>query len=148
MRTTIDQPTRLRYTPSPHCGENNDCTVIAMSNAFDLSYETARQEMARRGRKRGRGVRTWHAMGESGEVMGRRYRAVLRLAYGGGRRITLRTFARRYPIGRYMVVVAGHCLAVINGTVLDNHVMGSDLRRVRFAWQVERGAWHTAKIDS
>ena len=51
---------------------------------------------------------------------------------------TVSSFAESHPKGKWIVLVRGHALAVIDGVVVDNTVkVGGDKRPVRMAFRVE-----------
>ena len=53
--------------------------------------------------------------------------------------ITISEFIKRYPRGRYLVIVSGHALAVVDGVMYDHPCFAkSFLRRVTTAFKVEK----------
>lgn len=51
------------------------------------------------------------------------------------RKMTVGSFAKAHPSGKYMVYVRAHAIAVIDGTVLDD--WNSTSRRVTEAWEIK-----------
>lgn len=47
--------------------------------------------------------------------------------------MTINQFVKRFPVGSYVVVVRGHALAIVNGTVFDNKDRTSGRHRVKAA---------------
>jgi hypothetical protein len=110
--------------------EKNDCTVRALANAANLDYEKAHGLLAKHGRPACRGAlcRTSHAAYiEAGleliGVFGVTHRAAILSRIASRPRSAGMTLSRVLPrlnSGRYVVLVTGHALAVINGQVIDS----------------------------
>jgi len=118
-------------------GETNDCVVRAISSAFQMHYDRAhefvRVKFGRENRKGTRffvgGMRRMEDDGQdinlkSFESMGDQHG---RMAYEVKvkdkvvkRKMTTGTFIKKYPVGRYLVVVRGHAFSIINGEVVGN----------------------------
>lgn len=118
-------------------GETNDCVVRAISSAFQMHYDRAhefvRVKFGRQNRKGTRffvgGMRRMEDDGQdinlkSFESMGDQHG---RMAYEVKvkdkvvkRKMTTGTFIKKYPVGRYLVVVRGHAFSIINGEVVGN----------------------------
>ena len=118
-------------------GETNDCVVRAISSAFQMHYDRAhefvRVKFGRENRKGTRffvgGMRRMEDDGrdinlKSFESMGDQHG---RMAYEVKvkdkvvkRKMTTGTFIKKYPVGRYLVVVRGHAFSIINGEVVGN----------------------------
>ena len=118
-------------------GESNDCVVRAISSAFQMHYDRAhefvRVKFGRQNRKGTRffvgGMRRMEDDGQdinlkSFESMGDQHG---RMVYDVKvkdkvvkRKMTTGTFIKKYPVGRYLVVVRGHAFSIINGEVVGN----------------------------
>ena len=118
-------------------GETNDCVVRAISSAFQMHYDRAhefvREKFGRENRKGTKffvgGMRRMEDDGQdinlkSFESMGDQHG---RMAYEVKvkdkvvkRKMTTGTFIKKYPVGRYLVVVRGHAFSIINGEVVGN----------------------------
>jgi len=118
-------------------GESNDCVVRAISSAFQMHYDRAHEfvkvKFGRENRKGTRffvgGMRRMEDDGQdinlkSFESMGDQHG---RMAYEVKvkdkvvkRKMTTGTFIKKYPVGRYLVVVRGHAFSIINGEVVGN----------------------------
>lgn len=98
-------------------GENRDCTVIAVAAAFDTSYEHAHWHLRNKcSRPKNRGIR--FDMVFPGSVP---EGVVERIGYKlDGNNITVGRFCKENPEGRYVVLVRGHALAVIDGEIYDH----------------------------
>jgi len=115
--------------------ESKDCTVRALANAAGIPYEAAHKALQSKGREAGKGChpRVWHEAYQSAG-----------LSFVGiyGKTTTTRGFAYRYKVkafkgislgsllptlglGRFIVVITGHALAVIDGAIVDKGVNSS-----------------------
>lgn len=109
--------------------EANDCTVRALANAYAMPYKLAHRIMAKHGRKPKAGLhpaKTHEALtrmgfsllGVYGTTKKARFLArVLDCQPKSG--ITLATLLSSIGLGRYVVTIRGHALAIVNGEVLD-----------------------------
>jgi hypothetical protein len=51
--------------------------------------------------------------------------------------MTTGTFIKKYPVGKYLVVVRGHAFSIIDGQVVGNASDATMKKRViNFAWKV------------
>lgn len=94
--------------------EKNDCVVRALSIAAGVRYETMHRELKDAGRRSR--CRTKEAVWGTwaDEWCGGR------LSLPKGRVTTVRGFVEAHPIGRFVVRISGHALAIIDGVVHDN----------------------------
>lgn len=113
--------------------ETNDCTVQAIARAMGIDYAIAHKLCADKGRKPRGGIHPYVALGlpwihvvkkdkktiktvlgnsTARTVMGRLVRIQRRV-----RDITLKSFLKKYPTGRYICVKSEHAFAVIDGKV-------------------------------
>lgn len=51
------------------------------------------------------------------------------------RDMNLSTFAKKYPRGKFYILVKGHALAIIDGEIVDH--TDKPKRRVYYAWEVD-----------
>lgn len=108
--------------------ESKDCAVRAIANVGAYSYPVALKLMAQEGRRQGRGT-PWDVLDKVYKMAG-----ASNITYYGGRMrkmaqkhsvpfrekgMTLETFLERHPKGRYVVVITGHAVAVVDGTTVD-----------------------------
>lgn len=131
--------------------DTNYCTVTALSATLGISFDTAYDFASKEwNRSRGRGVGTLTLLGSFPQAVGKDYskmildsvvtRVVAEQDYkqpDGSiktRDMNLSTFSKKYPKGKYYILVKGHALAVINGEIVDH--TDKPKRRVRFAWKV------------
>jgi hypothetical protein len=94
----------------PYADERNDCAVRALSNATGMSYQRAHALFSAAGR-RYRGRTRW-------DVSTPIYNRFGEMRF---QRITVVEFARRHPVGTFIVHVRGHLFAVRDGVALDTH---------------------------
>jgi hypothetical protein len=109
--------------------EANDCTVRALANAYGMPYKLAHRIMAKQGRKPKAGLHpleTHKALtrlgftlqGVYGTTKKARFLArVLECQPKAG--TTLASLLSSIGLGRYVVTIRGHALAIVNGEVLD-----------------------------
>lgn len=127
-----------------HSEDKNNCTVNALSAAFEVpydeAYEFAKQEWDR---IHGKGVPT-KPITESFKdtVFGKfsvQVQATIDYKQPDGstivRNMTLRSFLKAFPTGSYFVLVRGHALVVKDGVLIDN---SKKLGRIVLrAWKIE-----------
>jgi hypothetical protein len=110
--------------------ERHDCGVVALSVVLDIPYELSHALFKAFGRK-DKGYAPWDTF---------RLKGPLKWSYVGPLyTITLKEFVRRYPHGRYFLVLRPrsrtcHALAVVDGAVYDCDVT-SPLARVSLSWR-------------
>lgn len=100
-------------------GKNGDCTVRALATARGLSYEDAwRQLYAHQGRVRACAFRLTEWLQLSPDEFG----VVQRLSFparAGKPRMNGERFCDEHPRGRFILSMAGHVVAVVDGELLD-----------------------------
>ena len=129
-------------------GEQNDCMVRAVMNAFQVSHDTAHEFVAKEfNRETGKGtvgaIGGFIKLAEAGSVLGKDVKllgkfsqepltpaeakkagVLLNLEYpkGGGRfaSFTVGKFLDQNPQGSFLIIVAKHALAIRDGKVFDN----------------------------
>ena len=127
--TTSIKPLDVGYIPTDFgIKDKNDCAIRALANVSALSYPEAHAKMTQLGRRKNRGT-PWAALHTAYTEAGAK-----EVAYYGSKMVrfsakhkvkhfdkgfTLKTFVSKKPVGRYIVLVKGHALAVCNGSVID-----------------------------
>lgn len=118
--------------------ESNDCVVRAISSAFEMHYDEAHQFVkVKFGRENQKGVRFFvggmrrmiddkvkinNKYFESmGDQNGRMKYDVKVKGQIVKRNMTTGTFIKKYPTGKYLVVVRGHAFSIIDGNVVGNY---------------------------
>lgn len=94
-------------------GETRDCTVRAISNAFDIPYDIAHKFMKKNGREDKRGIPFRSVIGRKPRVLFGR-----RIAYHKTKG-TLTTFIKKHPLGTYILTVTHHVFVLKDGIILD-----------------------------
>lgn len=111
-------------------GEKNDCTVRALANAKDIPYEEAHFTLHKYGRRDRRGaivsvshkaytMQGFTCIGIYGRTLRARAMGFVGSDTPRNRGITLGKLLPKLSEGRYIVMITGHALAVINGQVID-----------------------------
>jgi hypothetical protein len=131
--------------------DKNYCTVTALAATFGMSYDKAYSFASLEwSRKKGRGVATITMLGSFPQAVGKDYakkvlsqevervKAEHDYKQPDGsiktRDMNLSTFTKKYPRGKYYILVKGHALAIINGEIVDH--TDKPKRRIRYAWKV------------
>ena len=117
--------------------ETNDCAVRAISSAFEMHYDEAHQFVkVKFGRENRKGTCFFvgglrrmvddkvKINGKSFETMGGQFAQMDYEVKVKGqmvkRNMTTGTFIKKYPVGKYLVVVRGHAFSIIDGAVVGN----------------------------
>jgi len=134
--------------------ETNDCVVRAISSAFEMHYDEAHQFVkVKFGRKDRKGTAFFvggmrrmvddkvQINGKSFETMGGQFAQMDYDVKVKGqivkRNMTTGTFIKKYPVGKYLVVVRGHAFSIIDGAVVGNASDATMKKRViNFAFKV------------
>lgn len=122
--------------------ETNDCTVSALAISARVSYRASYAFWAWKGRRPQSGVYVPRHL----PTLVRRYgKLPVRLSPVPfrPRSITLKTFLRRFPEGRYFVLLCNHAVAVADGTAFDWNE--STRRLVIGAWRVSDSTKNNTK---
>jgi hypothetical protein len=140
--------------------ETNDCVVRAIAAGFDIDYDRAHKFVKDTfGRKDRQGtfgfVRGMNKIANERTRIGRKtckpmgkplneYSSFYSLNYDVKvkgevvkREMTVGTFTKKYPIGTFVLTVAGHAFTIKDGVVIGNHEDATKKRmRVHAAWKV------------
>jgi len=148
----IDQVIKSNGPATKKVTDRNYCTVSTLSATFEMSYDEAYSFASKEwGRKRGKGVATIDMLESFPQAVGKDYakkvlsQEVVRVKAEHDykqpdgstktRDMTLSTFSKKYPRGKYYILVKGHALAIINGEIVDH--TDKPKRRIRYAWKVK-----------
>jgi hypothetical protein len=125
--------------------DRNNCTVLALAATTGTSYDEAykiAETMWLRQRKKG--VRTNTLDTYFTRTLGVKKvdtKKVYHTKYNNKDvmcKMTVSTFSKQYPKGRYFVLVSGHALAINDGEILDHASLVSKNRRIiKHAWQIK-----------
>ena len=117
--------------------ESNDCVVRAIASSFEMNYDESHQFVkVKFGRKNREGTRFFvggmrrmvedkvkingKSFDSMGDTLGRMKYDVKVKGQIVKRNMTTGTFIKKYPVGKYLVVVRGHAFSIINGQVVGN----------------------------
>lgn len=124
----------MRYLPVSSTGainpkESNDCTVRALANASNIPYKSAHDLLKKHGRKSGCGCNSdvWHkAYTEAGFKLLGLYGTTARTRHISKKigvspksGISIGRLLPSLGNGRYIVVITGHALAIVDGNIID-----------------------------
>lgn len=109
-----DYQCKSSYDGNRFNNETRDCTVRAISNAFEVPYEVAHKFMSKNGRIAKHGV-------PFNTVIGRKPRVIFgkRIAYHKAPHKTVGTFIKKHPTGTYIIAIAHHVFVLKDGVVID-----------------------------
>lgn len=111
--------------------ERRDCTVIAISVAAGVRYEVAHATLKAAGRKDHKGFNMRGFMRGKELLFGQRvYPATFK-------RKQLVNFVSDHPVGRFLVRKSGHCLAVMDGEIINPISHTPPLARVTHVWEFQ-----------
>lgn len=114
--------------------EPNDCTVTALALAGRISYRKAYAFWAWKGREPEGPIYVPRALDTLVAQYGKLPVRLTACAFKP-RSFTVATFGRRFPEGRFFVLLSNHAVAAVNGTVYDWNL--NPRRIVIGAWLVE-----------
>jgi len=135
--------------------ESNDCAVRAIASSFEMHYDEAHKFVAKkwfRGNREGTrnfvgGMRSMVRRGvlingksfsNLGDQNGHMKYDVKVKGEIVKRSMTTGTFIKKYPVGRYLVVVRGHAFSIIDGVVVGNTEDSKMKKRViLYSWEVK-----------
>lgn len=127
-------------TGASYSSERKDCSVRALSNAMQISYEEAHAKIHAIGRKQGKGVNTaelskfYREAGMKMQIVGTTKLAdYLRRIHRDVEAIegrTVENILKQLHTGRHIVHIKGHVFAVVDGKVLDKGMMKAGTRVV------------------
>jgi hypothetical protein len=134
--------------------EKNDCVVRAIASSFEMNYDEAHKLVAKIWfRKNREGTRNFvggmrhmvdhkitingKSFDNMGNTLGHMKYDVKSKGQIVKRNMTTGTFIKKYPVGKYLVVVRGHAFSIIDGQVVGNASDATMKKRViNFAWKV------------
>jgi hypothetical protein len=103
-------------TSSGFTNEYNDCTVRAISIAYQIPYAQAHAKLKDWGRKDGKPCMgfAWF-MNDRMASTEKGVRPLRHRSLG-----TLQNFCKNHPTGRYVIRIKGHALAIVDGVINDS----------------------------
>lgn len=115
--------------------EKNDCSVVALSHALDITYEEAYKMLDGAGRRKNKG---WYTI-EFFQYCGFNGWKHETTKFARGKRPTEMEFAESHPKGRFLVYTEGHLIAVVDGVIHDNRPHPARAK-VQYAWKMIKTA--------
>lgn len=130
--------------------DSNACAVYSLAAVFDITYDKAwdfaKKVFKREHRKGTPNMQTTiPLLCAKKKQLGNKifFREVpctkFYKSYGDyiPRQMTVSTFVKKYPKGRYLVLVKGHAFALVDGQIIDSSdIHYKSKRRVTVAWEV------------
>lgn len=119
-------------TSSGFTKEKNDCTVRAISIAYQIPYEEAHIKLKDFGRKDGK------ACFNFAHFMNTKIVTTLKVTRSSKQRSlgSLQAFCNDHPTGRYVIRIAGHALAIVDGVIHDSWKPGPRTQ-IKDYWKVD-----------
>jgi len=121
--------------------EHNDCSVKALSNAFNVSYAAAHSVLKEFGRKDRHGVAfsAFMMTRNNSELFGQKFEEFVRPG------MTIGTFVNKFNKGSYIIRYTGHVFAVVNGVILDSFKVNSNKRILNY-WKIGSFVHNTKRV--
>jgi hypothetical protein len=128
--------------------ERNDCVVVAISIALNISYEKAHEFVGMQlGRKTTKGVfstgtKLYDIRNDKKLLFGKTLKelSTINPRYTTKQvRYTVGSFSKYNRNGAYIALVSGHCIAIIDGKIYDypGYMDGGLKRRIRKIFKVD-----------
>ena len=112
--------------------ESKDCSVIALSYAFNIDYSNAHDICKKAGRKNNRPFSLFKVFGFHKMTNGRIINGKT-VIYNFRPKMTVGRFRNTYNKGTYIIRVAGHIFTIIDGVIFNNL---NDRRIVSFYYEI------------
>lgn len=126
-------------TGATNLQESKDCVIRAITNVTGVSYDEVHSFLASYGRKQGKGtdvetmitackafgLKFVGTFGKTSSARSCAYFAKRQYAHdhdSGNKSITLGNLVKSLPFGRFVVVIRGHAVAMIDGKLIDTHL--------------------------
>lgn len=140
-------------------GKKNDCFIRSLVNAFGYEYNTVEQICKKHGRKDDDGIQPQDLisvaveLGLEGLIIGKTQTALwlnfpsVFMHDETGK--TLGTVVKDLYIGRYVVIIEGHAVALENGNLIDTGPINSKAKVTMILWEKQQfPAFSTKKPDT
>jgi len=144
---------KLTYIPSVKSGisvegKKNDCFIRSLVNAFGYEYSTIEEICKKHGRKDDDGIQPQDLisvaveLGLEGLIIGKTRTAFLlnfpNVFMRDETGKTLGTVVKDLYIGRYVVIVEGHAVALENGNPIDTNPLNSKAKVAMILWEKQQ----------
>jgi len=131
-------------TYTEFANEHNDCSVRALANCTGISYAESHQIHKSNGRKN-RQATNWMPLLNSYQKAHLRIKGIYGSSYisslasrttdikiNSGQ--TVKSFLKKHPKGKYVVIIARHAFAVVDGGIIDGSLVNAN-SRVAIVWE-------------
>lgn len=140
-------------------GKKNDCFIRSLVNAFGYKYDAIEKICKKHGRKYNDGIRPRDLisvaveLGLEGLVIGKTSTARLldfpNIFMHDAKGKTLGTVVKDLNLGRYVVIVEGHAVALENGNLIDTDPINSKAKVAMILWEKQQfPEFSTKKSDT
>jgi hypothetical protein len=101
--------------------QKNDCTVIAVAISLDINYDLAYDALQELGRKSGEGffLPSGDYKKKNGYILGKKFEWIPCPSVKGQPRENGWSFLKEHKEGRYILRLAGHVRACVDGCIYD-----------------------------
>lgn len=129
-------------------GKKNDCFIRSLVNAFGYKYEIIEEICKKHGRKDGDGIQPHDLisvaveLGLEGLIIGKTRTALfldfpnIFMRDSAGK--TFGTVVKDLNLGRYVVIVEGHAVALENGNPIDTAPINSKAKVAMILWEKQQ----------
>lgn len=111
--------------------EKNDCSVVALTHALNVTYDVAYKMLDGAGRRKNKG---WYVI-EFFKYCGFVGWTHKEFKFPRGQRMTEEEFAEAHPKGRWLIYTEGHLTALVDGVIYDNRPK-PPRGKVQIAWKM------------
>lgn len=131
-------------TKDESSNEHNDCSVRALANCTGISYSESHAIHKNYGRKTRKGT-NWIPLLNSYQKVHLRIKGIYGSSYlsslasrttglqtNSG--MTVKSFLKNHPKGKYVVIIARHAFAVVDGGIIDGSLVNAN-SRVSVVWE-------------
>lgn len=144
---------KLTYIPNVKSGisvggKKNDCFIRSLVNAFGYEYSTIEEICKKHGRKDDDGIQPQDLisvaveLGLEGLIIGKTRTALLlnfpNVFMRDETGKTLGTVVKDLNLGRYVVIVEGHAVALENGNLIDTAPINSKAKVAMILWEKQQ----------
>lgn len=112
--------------------ETNDCTVRALSNAFDIPYEKAHGFLKKKGRKDKRGFH-FYTIFKSTKCSLFKHR----VSFHDKPHKSLATFVKQHPEGTFIIGLNKHVTVLREGVIIDSFLPKAG-RHVQYYYRISK----------
>lgn len=113
-----------KYNPNPEAYRTDDCTIRALTKAFNVSWDEAYDALAEHGRELGDMM---HKNWVWGDLLIEKGYSRYALPNTCPRCYTVADFAKDHPIGTYILGTGEHVVAVVDGDWYDTWDSGDEV---------------------